>query len=65
MEGTYFFKKKWATSSRQMRYYYKFYRKVDLQDKETRKYIIFRNMWGVAPTFLTNIIGPMIRKYFP
>lgn len=63
--GTYFFKKKWATSKKEMDYYYKLYKITEIPDKDSIKYIIIRKMWNMIPSFITNFIGPRIRKYFP
>jgi predicted N-acyltransferase len=65
MEGTHLFKKKWATASHRVGYYYRFYRKGGIQDKESAKYRLLRIGWRYSPMFVTNFLGPRIRKYFP
>ncbi|OGI14835.1 hypothetical protein A3K63_03945 [Candidatus Micrarchaeota archaeon RBG_16_49_10] len=63
--GTYLFKKKWATDERRMGYFFKFYKKTSMPDEVSKKYTALRSIWTLSPAFMTNFLGPRIRKYFP
>jgi lipid II:glycine glycyltransferase (peptidoglycan interpeptide bridge formation enzyme) len=64
-DGTHFFKKKWSNEKGEIKYYVKFYKKKDVPDPKSKKYVGLRRVWVSLPMFVTNFLGPKIRKYFP
>lgn len=65
-EGTYVFKKKFGAKPVQFHYKY-FINKGMMPDirKTNSKRILFSKIWKNMPLYITDSIGPMIRKEFP
>ena len=69
--GTAFFKSRWASEERQL-YYYFYDTKRTLSVQKSKNYLkndllesFFIKTWSKFPLFLTNFLGPHLRKYIP
>ncbi len=63
--GGFLFKKRWGGKMKELNYYYKLYKNVEIPDPEKEKYKFLGRFWKSLPIFLIKKLGPVIRKNFP
>ena len=63
--GGFLFKKRWGGKMKELKYYYRLFKDIEIPDPEKEKYKFLSRFWKSLPIFLIKRLGPKIRKNFP